>query len=68
MTSNNCRHYLTMNVKRIYQCKTRCCCFAYSKIDLGRLEGLSEPSIVLTVVTWGIHKKKKSSNAYSLCK
>ena len=43
-----------MNVRYSYRYKTRCCCFACSKIDLGRLEVLNEQSIVLTAVTWGI--------------
>lgn len=50
----SCHYSLLMNVIYSYRYKTRCCCFACSKIDLGRLEVLNEQSIVLTAVTWGI--------------
>jgi hypothetical protein len=61
---SSCHRCLLMNVKYSYRYKTRCCCFACSKIYLGRLEVLDEQSIVLTAVTWGI---QMYLNSYSFC-
>ena len=51
---SSCHYCLLMNVIYSYRYKTKCCCFACSNIDLGRLEVLNEQSIVSKVVTSGI--------------